>query len=195
MKHFEFFSPEIIKNLKKYEEILKKWQKKINLISASSLSNLWERHFLDSAQLYPLLPRTGKVLDFGSGAGFPALVLAVIAQGQGADLVFYLVESDVRKGEFLKEVVRILGLKNVQILSDRIEHILPFSVDIITARALANLAELVDFARPFATLKTHALFIKGQGVDEEIKALKMSLNIFKIPSQTAPQGVILDIQF
>ena len=123
-------SCETEKKLLVYEEMLKKWQNKINLISNSTINEIWERHFFDSAQLIKFIPHgTIKLLDLGSGAGFPGIILSIM----GVDEVL-LVESDKRKAIFMSEVGRNLGL-NIKIINERIENVAPFKVDIITARA------------------------------------------------------------
>lgn len=86
-----------------YADLLLKWNPVINLVAPSTLTDLWKRHFLDSAQLAPLLPQKGDIIDLGSGGGFPALVLAILRP----ELTFTLVESDQRKAAFLREVTRV----------------------------------------------------------------------------------------
>ena len=137
MKQFMEFSEKTLEKLKIYEDVLKKWQSKINLVSNSTLSDVWDRHIMDSAQLYPLISKQEQVvLDLGSGAGFPGLVLAILNQYEGkGKWHIHLVESDIRKCVFMQEVVRLCQL-NVKIHNCRIEQMPDMQADVITARAL-----------------------------------------------------------
>ena len=129
-------SRETLSRLRRYDALLRRWQKAINLVSADSLTDAWRRHFWDSAQLLPLIPAgTRSLLDVGSGAGFPGLVLAILGV-EGVTLV----ESDGRKCAFLREVARETGTR-VTILADRLERLADRiqPPDIITARAVVIL--------------------------------------------------------
>lgn len=328
VKQAPFFTSETIKKLKIYEEILKKWQKSINLVSKNTINELQTRHFLDSAQIYPLIPADARtVVDMGSGAGFPGLVLAIMdedaqnralrqptgqeksagqgepmgwgetiewgtpvgqdtpverdepmerastagsnspieqgesatqskATGQGkptgkgesttqsrsmeqgkrivqdnpatqnepaergepmervntaglgstveqggpaaqnplAPLSIHLIESDTRKGLFMKEVIRQLGLTNVTVHTCRIEQAPPLSADVVTARALADTARLLAWARPMMHSRTVCLFLKGTSAAAELTGLDALWHIRLLPSSTAENGNILHIQ-
>ena len=193
---------------------MEKWQSKINLVSQSTIKEAFQRHFVDSAQLYPLIPTTTKtLLDLGSGAGFPALVLAILNQtsgqgdvtgdsadaaGQGAGTPFWsvtAVESDQRKCIFMDEVARQCKIR-ITIENQRIERVKPRPVDVITARALADLTTLLNYSLPFIHAHTRLLFLKGQGAENEIKeALKkydFSYRLFQ--SQTDEKGQIIQIE-
>ena len=177
-----------------YRELLQKWQKAVNLVAPSTLSDIENRHFLDSAQLYQYIPKSAKTLvDMGSGAGFPALVLAILNQvNQGPLKNIYLIESDTKKCLFLKEVIRQLNLP-VTVLNQRIESVQNIQADVITARALAPLSELLKLARPFVCNNTICLFLKGKTVDDEIDENKIPCQIEKIPSRVHAHGCILKI--
>lgn len=195
-------SRETLAALVAYANQLQRFQNTINLVSNDSLADLWRRHMLDSAQLYPLLaqrkPEPGRaltVLDIGSGAGFPGLVLAILAAGAGAPLDLHLVESDARKGAFLREAARAAGV-SVAIHIGRIERLAPFAVDVITARALAPVARILDLARGFLEFPASApqcLLLKGRTAREELTAAakewKMSAEV--IPSKTEPDAAVL----
>lgn len=181
-------SRETLDRLQAYADLLVKWQKSINLVGRSTLDDLWRRHLLDSAQLFPLLPDGVRTLvDFGSGAGFPALVLAILGVPD-----VHMVESDVRKGAFLREVARVTGT-SVTVHSKRIEAMEPFPADVVSARALAPIAQLLDFAAPFLGPKTQCLFLKGQNVEAELtEAYKMwNMSVDRHPSRTEPAATIL----
>ena len=200
MKQFEFLTENTLKKLKIYDSLLKKWQKAINLVSSSSLTDSWVRHFMDSTQLWPLIPLGAKTLvDFGSGAGFPGLVLGIIAAEHQPALTVHLIESDTRKCAFLQEVVRECGGKII-IHPTRIEAVDPFAADVITARALKDLNTLLLYSKPFVTASTVALFLKGEKAQEELDSAQktIQMNVQKIPSQTDEKGVVLrltQIQF
>ncbi len=208
MKQNQLFSEKTEQDLKKYDEILKKWQKSINLVSKNTLENSWQRHFIDSAQLYPLIPHEASILvDMGSGAGFPGLVIAVIDsnpenrekrnpqnQNNVSPLLIHLIESDTKKTLFLKEVIRQLNLKNVIVHTQRIESVNDIKADVITARALSALPQLLQWAQPFQKENTTCLFLKGEKVEDEILKVKHQLHIEKIQSISDQNGTILKIK-
>lgn len=157
-------SRETLDKLREYHDLLLKWQKKINLISPNTISEAWKRHFVDSMQVFEHLPSSkGHLVDLGSGAGFPGLVLAVM----GFEKVT-LIESDRRKCIFLKQVIRDLGLDNVTVINERLENVSDIKADIITARALASLDQLLKWATPFLKTETVLIFPKGRRYQEEI---------------------------
>ena len=161
-------SRETFDRLKAYELSLYEWQKKFNLVSNSSLENCWNRHFEDSAQLYKYIPNTARSLvDFGSGAGFPGMVLAIIAMEKTPYLKVNLIESIKKKTLYLNEVKRITGA-NVNIINDRIENLTALKSDVITSRAMASLDELLQYASHFAKKETLCIFPKGKKYAEEI---------------------------
>lgn len=180
-------SRETVERLSAYAELLVKWQAKINLVGPATIPDLWRRHFLDSAQMARHLPE-GPILDLGSGAGFPGLVLAVMT-GQPV----HLVESDVRKCAFLREAARVTAADNVTIHNKRIEAVTPFPVAAVTARALASLDQLLDWAAPFLQQRTECHFLKGARIDEELTQAgehwKMAAR--RVPSLSDPSGFIL----
>ena len=188
-------SHETYKKLLSYEEILKKWQKKINLVSNNTLSDAWDRHFIDSIQVYSLLPKeNSKLVDFGSGAGFPGLVLALLSTENNDGIRVTLVESDLRKTLFLKEVARQLSI-DVEIVNKRIESNEHCLYNVITARALASLDLLFEYAYPFTGNNTKLVFLKGQNYKEEIKKAKenWSFELEEQQSITNSESVILKI--
>jgi 16S rRNA (guanine527-N7)-methyltransferase len=183
-------SRETISALETYAALLRKWQKAINLVSAATLEDVWRRHFLDSAQLLPLLPEgDGHVTDLGSGAGFPGLVLALLT-GRPINLV----ESDQRKAAFLGEVSRATGCAGrVQIHAARVEALKPWASPVITARALADLTQLLDWASPFLSTASVCVFPKGAKAEDELTAaLRVwKMTVERVRSVTDPTGLIL----
>jgi 16S rRNA (guanine527-N7)-methyltransferase len=183
-------SRETIAALETYAGLLRKWQKAINLVSGATLDDVWNRHFLDSAQLLPLLPAGDDHLtDLGSGAGFPGLVLALVS-GRAVSLV----ESDQRKAAFLGEVARATGCAGrVQIHAARVEALQPWTAPVITARALADLTQLLDWASPFLSTASVCIFPKGAKAEEELTAaLRVwKMTVERVRSVTDPTGLIL----
>ncbi len=167
------------KNLfERYAHLITHWQKALNIVSNRDVNNLWKRHIYDSAQLYFYLPKQAKVLvDFGSGGGFPALVLAILNQCLNGTLTdFYLIESDGKKCVFLQEASRELGI-NVHILNDRIENIQNLKADVITARGFAKLNRIIEYGLPFLKENTVFLLLKGKNVSEELKEIDSTVSI------------------
>ncbi|TNE39490.1 MAG: 16S rRNA (guanine(527)-N(7))-methyltransferase RsmG [Alphaproteobacteria bacterium] len=188
-------SRETLADLALYGELLAKWQKKINLVSGRTLDDIWERHFLDSAQLAFLDPAPeGPWLDFGSGAGFPGLVVSLIHK-KTPGFRMHLVESNGKKAAFLREVIRATGAP-AQVHGVRMEELTPFPVKTISARAVAPVSDLLSLAQGFMTLSPIFIFPKGQDVDQELTEASKCWNIDldKYPSMTDPQGVILRIK-
>jgi 16S rRNA (guanine527-N7)-methyltransferase len=183
-----------------YADLLRKWNRAINLVSPKTLDDLWRRHFLDSAQLRDLLPEPPAagprvILDVGAGAGFPGLVLALLGCGQ-----VHLVESDRRKGEFLREAIRVTGAA-AELHPQRIENLELFPVDVVTCRAFAPLDRILTLTGRFLTPKTGdktplGLFLKGRRADEELTtATKMwRLQTERFESETDAEASILRLR-
>lgn len=183
-------SRETQEKLEIYVALLQQWNTKINLVSKQSGDQIWDRHMGDSLQLANLVePWVKSMVDFGSGGGFPGLVLAIVT-----GLPTTLVESDIRKTVFLREVARQTS-SNVTVLCKRIEQIEIPKTDLITARALASLDILLSFSEGLLTEKGYCLFLKGRQVDDEIieAQLNWKLDMQKIPSKTSPDGSIVKI--
>lgn len=161
-------SRETLERLELYEALLRKWNPAINLVAKSTLADVWDRHVLDSAQLFDLADEGWKTwADLGSGGGFPGLVIAILAAQYNPDATVTLVESDQRKSAFLATVVRDTGL-TAKILVDRIENIAPLNADIVSARALASLDVLLKYAKQHVATDGLALFPKGGNQQDEI---------------------------
>lgn len=145
---------------------LGRWQKAINLVGKATLAEVWTRHVLDSAQLLPLIPKDAKTLvDLGSGGGFPGLVLAALRP----QVQITLIEADARKGAFLAEAARRMNLANPpKVVVSRIEAAPPVQADVITARALAPLGQLLAWAAPHRAESAICLFHKGKGWQAEL---------------------------
>lgn len=183
-------SRETLDRFRLYDDLLVKWQKAINLVGPATMGDRWRRHFLDSAQLAPLAPPGGTWIDLGSGAGFPGLVLAILGVGR-----VHLVESDARKSQFMREVIRQTAADAV-VINGRIEQAALPVARVISARALAPLAALLDLAAPAMGPNTLCLFLKGQQVEAELTEATKSwkMRIDRIASRTDPAGIILRLE-
>jgi len=198
LKQFDV-SRETIGRLEVYEKLLLKWSKVKNLVAPSTLSGLWMRHFVDSLQLLPIARDYGQALrwiDMGAGAGFPGLVLAMALADQPEAKV-YLVESDHRKCAFLREVSRETGIRT-EIVNERVENVvgnLP-AADCITARALAPLAQLIEYALPQLEKGAVGLFPKGQHIDTELtnNTIFSRVNLSFVPSFTGEKSRIMVVR-
>lgn len=188
-------SRETLARLEKYDAVLMDWSARHNLVARSTLPDRWRRHFLDSAQLYPLIPAGARTLvDLGSGAGFPGLVLA--AMGAESGLSATLIESTRKKAAFLRAAAGAMGLANVSVIPERIESIAISPPDVITARALASLAKLLAYAHEIAGENTVCLFLKGQDVEDELTeaAKSWQMDVVSHPSMTSAGSVILEVR-
>lgn len=197
-------SRETFEHFQSYEALLAKWNRKINLVSPKAAQDFWGRHALDSWQLVRHLPRDSKtILDLGSGAGFPAIPLAIYCktqghgheqgQGQGQGHVT-LVESAGKKANFLRAVIRELSLP-ATVWADRAEKMPAKPYDVITARAFAPLPKLLSYAQPFWQNNSLALLLKGQGAGDELTQASEQwiYDVESEPSLSDPSGVILKI--
>jgi 16S rRNA (guanine527-N7)-methyltransferase len=183
-------SRETLEKLTAYVELLSQWNRRINLVSANTMGDVWRRHILDCAQLAKYLPRqTRVVVDLGAGAGLPGLILAAMGVPE-----MHLVESDLRKSAFLREAARIMDVP-VTLHCERIEKVAAFAADAVVARACAPLDQLIDYSEKFLSLKTVCLFLKGENASEELAAAEASwsLTCETIPSLSDPSGVIVKL--
>ena len=185
-------SRETLARLKAYADILIDWNARHNLVARSTLPDLWWRHFWDSAQLAPLIPETARTLaDLGSGAGFPGLVLAAMRP----DLAVTLHEATTKKCAFLQAAADRMGV-SVTIQNGRLEDLKPQSFDVVTARALAPLPQLLTYAQNFVGMNSLCLFLKGQNVGAELTEAHKYWNMkaSQVPSQTDPSAAIVVVR-
>lgn len=188
-------SRETFLKLKLYETLLKEWQQKFNLVSNSSIEDAWNRHFEDSVQLFKYVPENAKLMyDFGSGAGFPGMVLAIMANEKTPYLKIKLIESIGKKTLYLNEVKNKTNT-NVEIINDRIENLKAEKADVITSRAMASLTQLLEYTKKFCTTKTVCIFPKGKKFQDEIdearKKFKFDCRIHD--SEVSSEGKVLVI--
>jgi 16S rRNA (guanine527-N7)-methyltransferase len=184
-------SRETLARLEAYAELLTRWSARINLVGRDTIADVWRRHILDSAQLRAFVPeRVRGMIDLGSGAGFPGLVLAILGV-PGVELV----EADSRKCAFLREAVRITET-DATIRPCRIEAVPRHPVDIVTARACAPLGRLLGLAEPFLAPDSECLFLKGERVQEELTLARKHWTMTESAHQSRsdPRGVVLRLQ-
>ena len=174
-----------------YADLLGRWQRIKNLVSPGTLAEVWTRHLADSAQIVPLVPEALRWADIGSGAGFPGLVVAIlIADRPGAHVD--LVEANARKCAFLREVARACGAP-ATVHNDRIDNVLPKlkAVDVLTARALAPLPDLLEMGKVLFDAGTTAIFLKSRGEVSDDGDCGPLYATRVVPSATSKDGRIL----
>ena len=183
-------SRETIEKLEIYISLLQQWNKKINLVSQQGMDQVWKRHVYDSFQLIRYLDSSVKsIADLGSGGGFPGLILAL-----STDIPVILIESDMRKTIFLREVLRQTKTQ-ATVLCQRIENVNAISADVVTARALTSLTQLLKFSKNILNKNGYCLFLKGRSVNLEIEEAQKNwkINYKTFSSQTNADGVIVKI--
>jgi 16S rRNA (guanine527-N7)-methyltransferase len=180
--------------LELYEELLRRWQAKINLVAPATLDSIWVRHFADSAQVAAVAPDARVWADLGAGAGFPGLITALLLKKEpGAEV--HLIESDQRKAAFLRAVSRETGAP-ATVHAERIEQALaPLAakLDAVSARALAPLAKLIDLARAPLEKGAKAVFLKGEEWRDELTAAERvgRFSVETIESRTHPRARLI----
>lgn len=189
-------SRETFQKLQDFVALLQEWNAKMNLVSKNSLEDVWQRHVLDSVQLIKYLPSDINCLvDIGSGAGFPGVMLAILMQEKLPAAKVILVESITKKTVYLKDVCTKLGLTNTTVENNRIENISIKNVDVITARAVAALDVLCSYAFDLATKNTRMLLLKGRSYADEVTAAeqKWKFNLQVYPNLYSSDGVVLEL--
>ncbi len=190
-------TPQIIARLDRFVAALLQWQATTNLVAPSTLPELWTRHVADSLQLLPLAPNAQHWVDLGSGGGFPGLVIAcAIADRPGT--VVHLVESNLKKAAFLREAARLTGVPakvHAVRIEDFVDHFAE-PVEIVTARALATLENLIESAYPLLKRGAQALFLKGRDIEAELTAASKcwTMDAELIPSATDSLGRIVRVR-
>jgi len=190
-------SREIAARLDRLVEMLLDWQQRINLVAPSTIPTVWTRHITDSLQLLDLAPDAKTLVDLGSGAGFPGLVIAC-ALADDPQAIVHLVESNGKKANFLREAAIHTGVP-AKIHHVRIEDFaknFDARPDVITARALAPLSEILGLAYPLSKTGAQGLFLKGQDVASELtEATKYwKFEPVLVPSITSPNSRIVSVR-
>ena len=175
---------------------LDRWQAKTNLVAPTTLAQVWTRHVADSAQLVELAPRDAKIwVDIGAGGGFPGLVVAALLAGRTE---VHLVESNLKKAAFLREAARAMGL-TVTVHGVRAEAALGSAIpraDVVSARALASLSELLRLTAPLLKTGAVGLFPKGEKAADELTEAQESWNINASfhSSRTDPAASVIRVE-
>jgi len=185
---------ETLRVLTIFVDLLTYWNQRVNLVAPSTLPDVWRRHVLDSAQLVPLIPPEAKtIVDLGSGAGFPGMVIAIMLADRPG-LTVHLVESTQKKCRFLEAVAAATGAP-AKVHWTRAEQLTGLKADVITARAVAPLDRLFALAHPFFKPATVGLFLKGRSLNDELTGATKSwrLESTPIPSRSDPSGVVLRV--
>lgn len=182
-----------------YVDLLGRWQKIKNLVGPGTLDHIWTRHIVDSAAVLDHAPDARVIVDLGSGAGFPGMVIGVLLAGVSGASV-HLVEANARKGSFLRTVARETGAP-ATVHIGRIEEIVPalarrLSPDIVTARALAPLDALLGLSEPLLAGGAAGFFHKGRELADEIAAARdhWGFDLVEHPSRTDPAGRLVEIR-
>ena len=170
----------------KYENILKQWQGMFNLVGKSTINKIWSRHFLDSAFAYECLraslveknKKSFSLIDVGTGAGFPGLVIAILFLESEIKADIYLIESNKKKIKFLNEIIKSLKL-NVTLINNRVEKQFG-KYDYIVSRAFAPLGKLLKLVENIYDKKTTLILFKGRTWKNEIKIIKKWWNVGKL---------------
>ncbi len=185
-------SRETLASIEKIVDELDGWRKKINLIGPSEFGQVWRRHVLDSAQLIPLMPKMGRIIDLGSGSGFPALVIASALEANKAEIV--MIETVGKKCAFLRAAIDAANLP-AKVRQGRVENVNDLAADCITARAFAPLPKLLDYAEKWLSEGAYGVFPKGRRWEEELTQAQESWRFAYevIPSKSGGDGVILKV--
>lgn len=189
-------SRETFERLEAFEVVFRRWASRINLVAPSTLNDVWGRHILDSAQLLPLAEDSRRWVDIGSGGGFPGAVLAILLEDR-PDSSIVLIESNGKKSSFLRNALSELAPR-ARIVPERAEVVIANekAPDIITARAVASLADLLSLTEPWLMAGARALFHKGRDYRAEVKLAGDTWNLDLVEHESAidTQSVILDIR-
>ena len=182
-------SRETFSRLCQYKDLLARWNKSINLVSVDSLLDVWERHIFDSLQLQARIASNKIVMDMGSGAGFPGLMLSI-----GGVTEVHLVESDARKALFLNQASKISANK-ITIHQKRVEALPPFTLDYITARACAQIGQILEWSSKWHAQQPEYWLLKGASVDNELEqaASKWNFTANTYPSLSSPSGILVQL--
>ena len=189
-------SRETLDRLTIFHDVLLRWTASINLIAPSTVAQAWERHIVDSAQVFDFIPPAStRHVDLGSGGGLPGLIIAILAKEALPSLGTVLIESDQRKATFLRSIIRELDL-NAEVRCTRIETVTDLAADVVTARALAPLDQLLGFVAPLLDVDGIALLLKGRQADAEIDLARKlwSFDVTQHISRTDRDARILQIK-
>lgn len=188
-------SRETFERLEQFASILKKWNPKINLVSRTSLRDLWTRHIADSIQVFRAVDPGLHWVDIGSGGGLPGVIVAILAAEKSPETKVTMIESDQRKCAFLRTAARECGVK-CDVISERIEKVAAQDADILSARALADLDMLLGFADLHLHKNGTAVFPKGANWKKEVELARLNWNfdLDVLKSLTETEAALLKIR-
>lgn len=192
-------SRETQERLEEFAGLVQKWSPRINLVSKSTLDDIWTRHIVDSSQIVCCVDGLDMKSwsDLGSGGGFPGIVASALCLQIAPDCKFDLVESDLRKVAFLRTAIRELGLgSTTKVHTKRIEEMNSLGSDILSARALSGLPRLLEFSQLHLNASGTALFMKGRQYQSELTEARQTwlFDCQEIQSITDPESMILKIE-
>jgi 16S rRNA (guanine527-N7)-methyltransferase len=188
-------SRETMERLEAFAELTAKWTVKINLIAKSTIPDIWNRHIIDSAQVYQFAENPKNWVDIGSGGGFPGIVLSILAKEQSPETKFTLIESDARKCTFLRTAIRELDL-NAYVITQRIEKAEMQNADVVSARALGSISDLLPLVDRHLKPSGQALLMKGRSFASELDAVggDWDFDLVEYPSITDVDSRILSLK-
>jgi 16S rRNA (guanine527-N7)-methyltransferase len=190
IKKFAPLNNSQIKSLEDFVLLVLQENNNFNFIGNSTIENIWQRHILDSAQLLPLIEnKNSKIADFGSGAGFPGLILSILGLRE-----IHLVEKSFRKSEFLRRA-KLLSPNRIFVHQAKLEELSNLQFDCITSRALAPLDQLLDYSQKFLKTDGYCLFLKGKNLPQEIELAKQKFQFEHElhPSLTSSESNIIKV--
>ncbi len=188
-------SRETSERLKIFEGLVQKWSPKINLVSRDDLRHVWDRHIVDSAQILAHSPSNTQIwTDIGSGGGFPGIIVAIVLAERSPNCKVTMIESDQRKATFLRTALRECGITG-QVIANRIEAAPPQSADVLSARALAPVKDLLAHAALHLNKNGIALLHKGRNYAQELEVAcqNWTFDLVAHQSKTASDSRILEI--
>jgi 16S rRNA (guanine527-N7)-methyltransferase len=189
-------SRETSERLHAFEALVRRWTPVVNLVAKSTVPQLWERHIVDSAQVFSYCPTNARHwVDLGSGGGFPGIVVAILAHELQPGLKVTLVESDARKSTFLRQAAQALNL-DLTVHTERAESLPPQTADVVSARALAALPDLLEYVHRHLRRGGVAVLSKGARYLEEIADASQiwTCQIETHPSTSNAESAILIIK-
>lgn len=189
-------SRETFDRLLAYEALFFKWSKAFNLAAPSTLNDFWQRHVIDSVQLFAIRKPAGTWVDLGSGGGLPGIIMSIL-MCESKEGVVHLIESNGKKAAFLRNAILETSASGIvhQIRIEDASKVVP-TANVVTARALASLPELLALAKPWLDAGSTALFHKGREFREEIKVARdvYRFDLIEHPSMVDPASAILEIR-
>lgn len=192
----ETVSRETVGRLRVHLDMVRKWNQAINLVSRSTQADGWTRHTRDSAQVLALASESpGLWVDFGTGGGFPGLVVAILLAERAPACRVRLVESDLRKATFLREAARTCGI-SVDVVTERAESLSPAKADVVSARALAPLSDLCALAHRHLAPGGRAIFLKGREhlAELDLASQQWAFTSIVRPSITDPTAAVVALE-